>query len=147
MSIKHSISETFGGFLAPIGETDNHIRLMGGRVTSIVHIQQIGQDWNDKVYIDLFTKHINDLIKITEIFETKAVFCFEYNDKHVYVKLNEAKKHIVKYFENPNNAKESDVMIQNEYTHIPKECAITIKGGEYRIDKESVEKLTLDSKE
>ncbi len=123
MGIITSIYETTGAFSIHVKDTDRVILLRSGEVDSIVHIQETGEMWKEHLYCKIFTKHITDLQSASEALQIKALICFEFMDKHVFILNHSASKSI-------GNSE--------EYTLIPKELMTEIKGGVYSIEKQMI---------
>lgn len=139
MSIRDSFIKTYDCFLSRINSSDNYLVLVGGSTKSVAHIAKTGEMWIDKLFVKVLTKHIKDLTTLQNILQIESVLCFEYFDKHVIVKNTRAREFVIRKFLNPDNVKEGDKLIAEEYTLIDKEVCIEIKGGSYTCETQSID--------
>jgi len=131
MSIIDSIYESTGAFSIHIKETDNVLLMRGGEIDSIAMITEVGEMYNDHLDCKIMSFRIKNLIKACNGLDIHGIICFEFMDKHIYIKLNSLLK------DNKNNG----IFLTSEYQLIPKESMLEIKGGIYKTEKDLLDNL------
>lgn len=121
MSIIDSIYETTQAFSIHVKDADKVLLLRCGEVDAVSHIEKVGEMYNENTDCKIFTSHLFNLQSAGKGLSIKAILCFEFLDKHVFILNTIAMKHITK---------------GEEHTFIPKELMGELKGGLYETERD-----------
>jgi len=126
MSIIDSIYEETGAFTMHIKDTNNILLIRNGEVDSVAIIIDVPEMYNENIDCKILNHNMNNILSASSALGLSGLLFFEYLDKHVFIPIGKAKT----------------IIKGSEYTFIPKERVIEIKGGLYKIDYELVSNLS-----